>query len=165
MRAWEYYLDDLEHLASRELQERYMVNATKEEYMLPEDLWNRAADFVEHVRRFQRALAAHPDLPAMSLEEMARRSREETAPFIRSNGPFRDPLLTTRDVRVARSVPASAIPAVERLGQALDANLDVMKSAPSWTALVRESPGWAAIREAAQNYLSAVKDAAARPAD
>jgi hypothetical protein len=165
MSTWEYYLHDLQHLASRELQERYMVNATKDEYVLPEDLWNRAADFVEHVRRFQRALETHPELATMPVEEMHRRSRTEAAPFVRSHGPFSDPLITLRDVLVARSVPASALPAVEQLGEVLHANADAMESAPSWTALVRESPGWAAIREAARKYLSAVKDAAARPAD
>ena len=76
----------LEVLASVELQERYVANATTEEYCLPEDLLNYAGDFVDHVERYQKAIATHHELATMSVEEMSRRSRDEIPPFVRKPG-------------------------------------------------------------------------------
>jgi hypothetical protein len=157
--------DPLEVLASVDLQERYVANATKDEYCLPEDLWNYAADFVDHVERYQKALVTHPELATMSVEEMRRRSRDEAPPFTRRPGPFRDPELGVHPVLVARSVPAAAIPAVDELRRALYTHKNAIEEAPSWAALVRESEGWAAIREAARKCLAALNSAADRPAD
>lgn len=155
----------LEVLASVDLQERYIANATKEEYCLPEDLLNYAGDFVDHVERYQKALATHPELATMSVEEMSRRSRDEIPPFTRRPGPFRDPELGVHPVLVARKVPPSALPAVDELRRALSEHANAVEQAPSWAALVRESTGWAAIRDAARKCFAALDGAAARPAD
>ena len=157
--------DLLEALASVDLQERYIANATKDEYYLTEDLLNYASDFVDHVERYQKALVTYPELATMSVDEMSRRSRDEIPPFTRRPGPFRDPELGVHPVLVGRKVPRSALPAVNELRRLLREHASAVKEAPSLAALVRESTGWAAIRDAAQKCLAALDGAADRPAD
>ena len=147
----------MECLASLELQERYLASATKEEYVLPEDLLNCASDLVDRVQRYQHALASHPELATMPVSDIYQRVRDERAPFTRKAGPFRDAELTINDVLVARKIPAVAIPAVDAMRRAIDDHPNVIQESPSWTSLVRESKGWALIREATRTFLEISK--------
>jgi hypothetical protein len=45
----EHQIEILRYLASRELQDRYIVHGTKDEYLIPEELIEDALGFVEEV--------------------------------------------------------------------------------------------------------------------
>jgi hypothetical protein len=152
----------LEILASLELQEQHIAQATKDSYILPEDLLNCAGDTVDQVQRYQSALVSHPYLATMPVPALYELARDKSAPFTRMTGPSSDRELTIADVLAARKIPAVALPAIYALRRALQDHPHVIKEAPSWAALVRESVGWAAIRQATRNYLDVLKSPASK---
>jgi len=56
--------DNLSDLASLDLQRRYIIHATRDEYLLPEDVLNDAYDAVRQIRTLPRVQASVPTAAA-----------------------------------------------------------------------------------------------------
>ena len=59
-----YFLHSVAYLASEKMQEKYMVHATKDNYLLPEELLNDAFSAVERVKIGAEYSLSKPELKA-----------------------------------------------------------------------------------------------------